>query len=305
VRALAFISLLSVAACAAPAPPPAPAQTTFASPEAAVNALIAVVKKGSLPELIAIFGPEGKELADSSDPATGRQNREIFSIAVAEGWKLVEQGADKRTLVIGNEDWPFPVPIVKDGATWKFDTAAGKEEVIARRVGRNELSVIQICRAYVIAQNLYARDGHDGKRAGRYATTFRSDPGKQNGLYWPAKHGEKQSPLGDLVADAATEGRESPAAGSQRQPFHGYYFKILTAQGPQAQGGEKDYLANGEMTQGFGLVAWPAEYDVTGVMTFIVNRDGVVHESDLGADTAKVATAMTRYDPDASWNVVK
>jgi hypothetical protein len=191
---------------------------------------------------------------------------------------------------------------VKDARGWRFDTAAGKEEVIARRIGRNELAVIETCRTYVVAQQLYARDGHDGKRAGLYARTFRSDHGKQNGLYWSAAHGQKRSPLGDLLAEAAADGRAESAAPS---PFHGYYFRILEAQGANAKGGAADYVVNGEMSRGFALVAWPSEYDVTGVMTFIVNQDGVVHERDLGAETARTAAALRSYDPDASWQAVR
>src|SRR5206468_2959858 len=187
----------------------------------------------------------------------------------AEQWLLVDGGKAK-TLVIGNEEWPFPVPLVKTASGWRFDTAAGKEEVLARRIGRNELAAIQTCLAYVTAQRRYAMQGHDGKPPGLYAMTFRSDPGKENGLYWPAARGQRRSPLGDLVAQAAEEGRPLGAAPDQRSPFHGYYFKILTAEG--AAGGAKSYVVNGEMSKGFALVAWPAQYDVTGVMTFLVNQ---------------------------------
>jgi hypothetical protein len=251
-------------------------------------------------DLLAIFGPDGKELAGSSDPATGRRNRQVFTVAVAEGWRLVDEGPDRKVLVIGNEEWPFPVPLVREANGWRFDTAAGKEEVIARRIGRNELAVIQICRTYVAAQRLYARSGHDGKRAGLYATTFRSDRGKQNGLYWPAVRGQKRSPLGDLVAQAAEEGRPV-GADRQPSPFHGYYFKILTGQGAAATGGARNYVAAGDMSGGFALVAWPAQYDTTGVMTFIVNQDGLLHEKDLGPGTDAAAKGMTLYDPDSSW----
>jgi hypothetical protein len=273
----------------------------FPTPEAAVQTLIDLVKKGDLKELLPLFGPDGEELASSSDPATGRQNREVFVVAAAEGWHLEQLGPAKRALVIGNENWTFPIPLVREPQGWRFDTAAGKEEVIARRIGRNELAVIQVCRTYVVAQQLYARDGHDGKRAGLYARTFRSDHGKHNGLYWPAVHGQKLSPLGDLLAEAAA-GR---AEGAEPSPFHGYYFRILEAQGANAEGGATDYVVNGEMSRGFALVAWPSEYDVTGVMTFIINQAGVVHERDLGADTNRTALALTRYDPDASWQVVR
>jgi hypothetical protein len=282
--------------------PPPPQQRTFAAPEDAVRALADTAKKGSVDEVAAIFGPEGRQLIDTSDPAAARQNQQVFSIAVKERWQLVDDGPDRKTLVIGHEEWPFPVPLVKDGGTWRFDTAAGREEVIARRIGGNELTVIQICHTYVSAQRLYARRGHDGKPAGAYAQTFRSDPDRQNGLYWAAAHGERPSPLGDLITTA----EEQQAAASKGPiPFHGYYFRILTAQGAAAPGGARNYIVNGEMTGGFALIASPAHYDVTGVMTFIVNQDGIVHEKDLGAGTGEQVKRIAVYDPDPSWHVVR
>lgn len=267
--------------------------------------LIATAIAGNGDQLLAIFGPDGRDIAASSDPATARKNREVFTVAAAERWRLVDRNANSKELVIGNEDWPFPIPLVKDSNVWRFDTAAGKEEVLARRIGRNELAVMRICRTYVAAQRVYARQGHDGKPAGLYAKAFSSDSGRQNGLFWPARRGQKRSPLGDLVAHAAEEGRSIGTDRKQPSPFHGYYFKILTAQGTDATGGAKDYVAKGEMSGGFALVAWPAQYDVTGVMTFIVNQDGIVREKDLGPETDQVARAMTLYNPDASWGTVE
>jgi predicted small lipoprotein YifL len=276
---------------------------TFATAEDAARELIRIVKAGKLDDLIVLFGPDSQELADGSDPATGRMNRQTFAVAAAENWQLTDDGPDRKILVIGNEAWPFPVPIVKDGTSWRFDAAAGEEEVIARRVGRNELAVIAVCRTYVAAQKRYALDGHDGKPAGLYAQSFRSDSGKHNGLYWLAARGEKLSPLGDLVAQAAEEGRVE-AGRKQPSTFHGYRFKILTAQEAAVSGGAKNYVINGEMSGGFALVAWPADYDITGVMTFIVNHDGTLHEKDLGPDTPALAQAMTAYNPDSTWSVV-
>jgi hypothetical protein len=279
---------------------------TFATPEDAVQALIDAVKAGNLDQLLAIFGPEGQELIASSDPATGRRNREVFAVAAAERRQLQDDGANRKTLVIGNEEWPFPVPLVKEANGWRFDTAAGKEEVLTRRIGRNELETIQTCRAYVTAQLRYAQQGHDGKPAGVYAMTFRSDPGKENGLYWPTARGQKRSPLGDLVAQAAEEGRPlSTDRGQQPSALHGYYFKILTAQGAAAPEGARKYVVNGAMSGGFALVAWPAQYNVTGVMTFIVGRDGIVHQKDLGAGTGDAVRKMAVYNPDASWQEVQ
>jgi hypothetical protein len=183
-------------------------------------------------------------------------------------------------LVLGHESWPFPVPIVSESGAWKFDTANGIEEVLARRIGRNELAAIRACRTYVLAQLIYARSGHDGKPAGVYATALRSDPGKRNGLYWPTARGEKRSPLGDLLADAGDTGKS---------PFHGYRFKIVTS--PNAKG--------------FALVAWPAEYDATGVMTFLVSEDGVVREKDLGPGTSDVVAALTGYNVDETWEAIQ
>jgi hypothetical protein len=277
---------------------------TYASPEEAVKALNEAVAKGNLDEVRTIFGPDGQELIDSADPATARHNREIFTIAAAEGWRLVDD-ANGKTLVIGNEEWPFPVPIVQEGNRWRFDAAAGKEEVLARRIGRNELAVIQSCRAYVGAQRRYAERGHDGKPAGLYAISIRSDPGRQNGLYWPAKRGQPLSPLGDLLAQAAAGQPSAGAPPEPGAPFHGYYFRILTAQGPAAAGGAREYVVKGQMAGGFALVAWPAQYDATGVMTFIVNQDGIVHEKDLGPGTDAAARSITLYDPDASWTAVE
>jgi hypothetical protein len=278
---------------------------TFATPEDAVRALAAAVKAGNLAEVIAIFAPDGEVLAASSDPATGGRNREVFTAAFNEGWRLVSQGTNRKTLVIGNEAWPFPVPLVKTGARWRFDTQAGKEEVIARRIGRNELAVIAICKTYVAAQQHYASEAHDGGRPGVYAIKFHSDPGRHNGLYWPDARGQKRSPLGDLVAEAAQDGQTLGAGGEPPPPFHGYYFKILTEQGAHAPGGAKSFVVGGEMSDGFALVAWPAQYDATGIMSFVVDRSGVVRQKDLGPDTAAAARAMTAFDPDAAWHAVK
>jgi len=288
---------LLAAACSKPQEPRP--SNVFTTPEDAVKALNAAVATGDLEAVQTIFGPDGKDLVDSSDPATARQNQQIYAAAVAQGWRLADVPEGKE-LVIGEESWPFPVPLVKDGNGWRFDTAAGKEEILDRRVGRNELKAIQVCRTYVAAQQQYASQRHDGKAAKRYAMRFRSEPGTQDGLYWPSRPGQRRSPIGDLMPDAIQE-REGAAP---QTPFHGYYFKILTAQGSSASGGARDYVVKGDLVGGFALVAWPATYDVTGVTTFVVNQDGVVHEKDLGPDTAKLAAAITQYDPDGSWSAV-
>jgi hypothetical protein len=279
----------------------------FREPEEAVRALEGAVKNGTRDNLLTIFGPDAKELFDWSDPLTARRNREVFTVAMAEGWRLVDQGSGVKTLIVGNEAWPFPIPLVKDARTgaWRFDTEAGKAEILARRIGRNELAVIDLCRIYVAAQRTYARQGHDGQRAGLFARAFRSEPGRQNGLYWPAKRGDPRSPLGELVTDAAQDETATSDDPGRRMPFRGYYFKILTAQGGHAADGARDYVVKGQMSAGFALVAWPAEYDVTGVMTFMINQDGVVYERDLGARTGALARTMLLFNPDNNWQVVK
>jgi hypothetical protein len=300
--AWAWLALLATSATAAGQ---TAAHRSFATPEDAVKALVDTVKAENLDALLALFGPEGRELATSSDPATARMNRQVFTVAAGEQWRLEDAPPDRKMLVIGNEEWPFPVPLVKGADGWRFDTGAGKEEVLARRIGRNELQAIATSRAYVTAQRRYAQQGHDGKPAGVHATKLKSDPGKENGLFWPAAHGQPLSPLGDLVAQAAVEGRTLGADRPQPTGFHGYYFRILTGQGAAVSGGARSYIVNGEMSGGFALVAWPAQYDATGVMTFIVDQDGIVRERDLGPQTDAIARKMTVYNPDASWRQVQ
>jgi hypothetical protein len=287
------------------AAPAATGPRVFRAPEEAVRTLIDVVKKGDIDALLALFGPEGKELVDTSDAATGRKNREVFVVAVAEGWQLVDGKGGRKELVLGNEEWPFPVPLVHTAAGWSFDAAAGREEILDRRIGRNELAVIGVLETYVVAQRAYAKSGHDGKTPGRYARRFASEPGTHNGLYWPDLPGRARSPLGPLVAQAAEEGYRRGADGAAPSPFHGYYFRILEGQGSAAKSGAAEYVVNGEMTGGFALVAWPVHYDASGIMTFVVNQDGIVYEKDLGKETTKLVEAVKRYDPDSTWHPAK
>jgi hypothetical protein len=304
VIALAPVLVVALTVLVVRVPAQAPVQRAFATPEEAVKALIDATKTGKLDGLLAIFGSGGQELAESTDAPTAKRNREIFLAAATERWHLTDQSAKVKILYIGNEDWPFPVPLVKGSKGWQFDAVAGQEEVLARRIGRNELAAIGTCRTYVAAQRHYAQQGHDGKPAGLFAATFRSDSGKQNGLYWPTGPKESRSPLGDLVAEASLQGR---ALGDRDHPapYYGYYFKILTAQGAAAPGGTRSYLVNGDLSGGFALVAWPAQYDTTGVMTFIVNQDGIVYQKDLGPQTATAAAALTAYDPASTWQRVQ
>ena len=302
-RALAAALLLAGSPALALQAATAAAPRAFATPEEAVRALVQVAKKGDLPGLVALFGAEGQGLVDTSDPATGKRNREVFVAAAAEGWRLADAEGGRKELVLGNEAWPFPVPLVRGPSGWTFDATTGKDEVLSRRIGRNELAVIEVLRRYVEGQRAYASQAHDGKRAGLFARRFASDPGTHNGLYWPARPGEAKSPLGVLIARASEEGyRRQPGDGPS--PFHGYYFRILEGQGKAAPGGAADYVVDGEMSGGFGLVAWPVHYGASGIMTFIVGRDGIAHEKDLGPQTDAEAKRLTRYDPDKTWTRV-
>ncbi len=281
------------------------AQETFPTPQKAVQALVEEAQADNLDGLLAIFGPEAEDLLSSGDPVDDRRQREVVLVAFQQGWRLVDRGAATKELIIGDEAWPFPIPLVKGQTGWRFDTAAGAEEVLVRRIGRNELSVVQICMTYVRVQMEYASAGHDGKGAGMYAQKMASDPGKQNGLYWAVSPGEKPSPLGALAAQAAAEGYAEQRSSSGLSPFHGYFFRILTAQGKEAPGGAKSYLVDGEMTDGFALAAYPAEYADSGVMTFTINHDGILYEKDLGEETMEIASRINEYDPDATWRKVE
>ncbi len=279
-------------------------QKTFKTPEEAVKSLIDAVKSNNTKELLAIFGPAGKEIISSGDEVADKRGVEGF-IKDYEEMNKLEKEADKEvTLVVGNREWPFPIPIVKKGETWVFDTMAGKEELLNRRIGRNELNTIQTCLAIVDAEREYAMKDRDSDKLLEYAQKFRSTPGKKDGLYWDAKQAEEQSSLGPLAARAFEEGyRGKP--GDNPVPYHGYFYKILKAQGKNAAGGAYDYVVRGKMIGGFALVAFPVEYGASGIMTFIVNHDGVVYEKDLGKETGKIARAMTKYDPDKTWKKVE
>ncbi len=281
------------------------AQKTFKSPEDAVKSLMDAVKSNDTKELLAIFGPAGKEIISSGDQVADKARRERFVKSYEETSKLEKETDNKVTLLVGEHDWPFPVPIVKKGETWVFDTMAGKEELLNRRIGRNELNTIQTCLAYVDAQMEYATKDRDSDRVREYAQKFMSTPGKKDGLYWKTKEGEPESPLGDLFAKAVKAGYTPGKAGAGPQPYWGYYYKILKAQGKNAPDGAYDYVINGKMIGGFALVAYPAEYGASGIMTFLVNHDGVVYQKDLGKETGKIASAMTKYDPDETWKKVE
>jgi len=278
----------------------AQAQQRFQTPEAAVEALVAAARTGDRKTVLSILGPGSQELVSSGDPVEDDNNKQEYLAAYDAQHRVVAESGKPATLVIGKNDWPFPIPIVQRDGQWSFDTAAGREEILARRIGRNELAAIQASLAYFDAQNEYA-DRHKAKSgAAVYAQRIVSSPGKQDGLYWPTTGNEPPSPLGEAVADATQRGYRVGAG----EPFNGYYFKILTRQGPTAPGGAVDYVVNGDMIGGFGLVAYPAEYGNSGIMTFIVNNDGDVFEKDLGENTARVASRMSSFDPDHTWKKV-
>lgn len=279
------------------------AQSIFFSPDEAASALKQALKTQDKEQLLQIFGANAQEELSSGDPVSDRNDREVIALAMEETWRWVPKGANSKELIIGSEGWPFPIPLTRKGSGWQFDTEAGKNEVLARRVGQNELAVIDLCKAYPSYQEEYASRPHDGKPAGLYAQKIRSTEGKQDGLFWDTKVDEQQSPLGDLVAEAAAEGytrERSPTA-----PFWGYHFRILTAQGSAAKGGAKSYIVDGDMSAGYALIAYPARYGYSGVMTFMVNRDGMVYEKDLGLDTEKVATDLKEFNPDKTWRAVR
>jgi hypothetical protein len=279
-------------------------QKGFATPEEAVKALAAAVKADDEPELLSIFGTAAKELISSGDPVRDKQRRERFIGDYDRKNSLMQEGA-KRVLVIGEKDWPFPIPLVKKGDQWFFDTKAGKEEILNRRIGEDELSTVQTLLAVVDAQREYAMNDRDNDGLRAYAEKFRSDPGKKNGLYWETKEGEPPSPLGELVADARAEGYTRDGTKQGPVPYHGYYFKMLKKQGKYAPGGAFDYVVKNKMIGGFAVVAYPAVYGSSGVMTFMVSHDGVVYEKDLGKNTAKTAKAMNSFDPDKTWKKVE
>lgn len=279
-----------------------PDQRAFVSPREAVQALVNAMKVEDMEALAAILGPEGRDLISSGDAVSDKQERAHFVRAYEQSNNLERPTETKAVLVIGRDKWPLPIPVIKEGETWVFDTVAGKEEILNRRIGRNELSAIQVCLAYVDAQREYARVPREGDRLLTYAMNFRSDEDAKNGLYWPTKEGEALSPLGVLIANARAEGYSGKASGGGLPtPYHGYVYRILTAQGPDAPGGAYDYVVNGKMIGGFALVAYPAQYGVSGVMTFIVNHEGVMYQKDLGADTENTARAIEKYNPDKTW----
>ena len=296
---------LMIALCAtvflAAIPGRAADQKTFATPAEAAKALYQASADGNQDEIVSVLGDEGKDLVYSGDAVQDKRGMEGFVKAYKTKHSLVKQDDKTEILQVGANNWPLPIPIVNDGGKWRFDTAAGKEELLYRRIGHNELGAIAACRGFIDAEKDYAAAGHDGLPAGIYAQRLMSTPGKEDGLYWETKEDEPASPAGPFLADAGGQGYAPEGLGGKEEPYHGYLYRILKAQGAAARGGAKSYLVDGELTGGVALVAYPAEYRVSGVMTFIINQNGVVYQKDLGDKTAEIAGAMTEYNPDKTW----
>ena len=286
--AVAVILMVSVAVAQQPG------QKTFSSAEKAGNALLTAAQSNDERALLEILGPDGKHIVSSGDDAEDAQDRANFVERYKQMHRLVREPDGTTTLYIGAENWPTPIPLVNKGNTWYFDTEAGKQEILFRRVGRNEMSSIRVCQELVAAEKEYYATHNE------YAQKILSDEGQHNGLYWKAAASEPESPVGPLVAAAFAEGPPSSQNGAPA-PYRGYYYHILTRQGKNGPGGAKSYIANGKMTEGFAFVAYPVEYRSSGVMTFIVNQDGAVYQKDLGRKTAVLAKAMKEYDPDSTW----
>jgi hypothetical protein len=298
--ACAGLLLLPLAACAgSEAAPETAAQGAYASPDAAGQALASALRQDSGDALARVLGPEAHDLLESGDPVQDRNDRARFLERYDEHHATEVNADGSATLLVGRDDWPFPIPLVQEAGGWRFDDEGGVEELINRRVGANELSTIEVCRAIVDAQREYRQLDPEGK--GCYASTFFSDAGRRNGLYWETAPGEPESPMGERVAEASREGYKRNKSGPA--PYHGYHYGLLLAQGPHAPGGARSYLSEGNLTGGFAVIAWPAEYGQSGVMTFIAGSDGIVYERDLGEQTSELAAALETFDPDASWSV--
>ena len=276
-----------------------PGQKTFSSPDEASRALIRAVQAGNEKDLLEIFGPDGKEIISSGDKVEDKKSRDAFAEKYQRMNRLVEEPDGTVRLYVGAENWPMPIPLVNRKDTWYFDTSAGKDEILFRRIGRNEIATIGVLRELVAAQKEYYSKTQDDS-VKQYAQKFISDQGKHNGLYWNAINREPESPIGPLVAYASSEGYAKKLS-SLPSPFQGYYFRVLMRQGKHASGGAKNYIVNGKMTRGFAFLAYPAEYANSGMMSFIINQDGILYQKDLGPKTADLANALDEYDPDKTW----
>ncbi len=277
-------------------------QTQFATAQDGVNALVAALKNDDINALSKILGPGTQELLSSGDAIDDKADRADFLASYQSKHSLVADGAEKMNLVVGDNDWSMPIPLKLRDGKWFFDGAEGADEIIYRRVGGNELGVIDVMHGYVAAQLEYASQGHDGDAAGIFAMKLISDEGMQNGLYWPVADGEPASPAGPFVASAAAEGYG--AASGKQNPYHGYYYRLLYSQTANAKSGAREYFNDGLLTEGFALVAWPAEHGSSGVQTFIINQDGEVFQKDLGEATSTAVESIKSFDPDGTWTAV-
>jgi len=307
--AIAISCLLGFALQAAPPAKPdaaaasQPKQKEFDTPKEAADALVQVAANSDVAAAKEILGPDGEDLISSEDPVMDKNRAQEFAAKAKEksSIEIDKKDRNRAILLVGNDDFPLPIPIVKRKGKWSFDTKVGREEILNRRVGANELNTIEICRGFVEAQHEYAMERHDGSKVNQYAQQILSTSGKHDGLAWQNPDGTWAGPVGEEVAKALAEGYSA----QRGTPYHGYYFKVLKGQGPAAPGGEMDFMVGGAMIGGFALAAAPAEYRVTGVMTFIVGPDGVVYEKDLGPDTLKTFQSMDRYNPDKNWKVTE
>ena len=303
-RAMCIVGALLATGCARRVTDD-PNQLSFATPDEATAALVAALEKHDVVAMRRMLGLESDVLLSSGDTAKDRSDRASFLARYRTRHQLVAGGPDDLILQVGEDDWPLPVPLLRRDGRWHFDGDAAVQELTARRIGANELRTIDVMRGFVGAQQEYAAVGHDGAAPGIYARALRSDPGKQNGLYWEVSAGEAPSPAGPFLAAAAGEGyRATPGATPAAAPYHGYVYRMLFSQGAAADGGARDYTVDGKLTGGFALLARPAEYGTTGIVTFLVNEDGVVWQRDLGEKTAELAAAITQFNPDSTWTPI-
>jgi len=295
---LALASVTLLASCGSPAPAP-PKQQTYDSAQAAGTALFDAAQKNDVAGLLSVLGPDAGPLVSSGDAAEDADSRATFVTKYQQMHRIGLDGENRTALFVGAENWPFPIPLMSKDSKWYFDTGAGKQEILYRRIGRNEEAAMRICQQLVAAEKEYFARAHDGDATHQYAQHFVSTPGRHDGLFWEAAKGDTESPIGPLLAFASEEAAAKAAHAGPR-PFHGYYFRLLKAQGKNATGGEESYIVNGKMTRGFAFLAYPAEYRSSGVMVFLVGPDGTVRQKDLGADLS-LAKAMTAFDPDETW----
>jgi hypothetical protein len=308
-----LVALILAPLCALAAPPnPAPTVSAevksaeaqgFQTPDDAAKALLEAVRSDNRNQIIAIFGTHDADLLSSGDEVEDKNNRSNFATLAQEKMTVEKIGEDRAIVHAGNTDWPFPIPLVKKGDSWCFDSGEGRQEILNRRIGRNELSTLGAIRGYEEAQFDYAISDRDGDGVSEYAQKLQSEPGKFDGLFWEPEDGQ-QSPLGPLIAEARAEGYKAKGAAEKPSPYHGYYYRILTRQGSNVPGGKYDYIINGNMIAGFALVAFPAQYGSSGIMTFVVNHQGKIFQKDLGPKTAEIAGKMKEYNPDSKWEPV-